>query len=170
MEPVESHTKLSVSDEGLEAIRNIPGPVIPVVVIGPYRSGKSFLLNQLLGVGCSKPLFPAVLLLHLVYILALSSSPTAADNQHAIKSCPSIASSGHTSDSKQAHWQDASPGLSGNTTSTVPSDIECASYLRLPMSMLVCLVSTQISTHQIIIRHQYTTSVHEPSTRQLQPD
>lgn len=54
VEPVESHTKLSVSEEGLEAIRNIPGPVIPVVVIGPYRSGKSFLLNQLLGVGCSK--------------------------------------------------------------------------------------------------------------------
>ena len=35
-------------------LRSIPGPVIPVVVIGPYRSGKSFLLNQLLGVGCSK--------------------------------------------------------------------------------------------------------------------
>jgi hypothetical protein len=51
---VESHTKLSVSQEGLEALRSIPGPVVPVVVIGPYRSGKSFLLNQLLGVGCSE--------------------------------------------------------------------------------------------------------------------
>jgi len=55
VEPVESHTKLSVSQEGLEALRSIPGPVVPVVVIGPYRSGKSFLLNQLLGVGCSEP-------------------------------------------------------------------------------------------------------------------
>ena len=56
VEPVESHTKLSVSEEGLEALRSIPGPVVPVVVIGPYRSGKSFLLNQLLGVGCSERL------------------------------------------------------------------------------------------------------------------
>lgn len=54
VEPVESHTKLSVSEEGLEALRSIPGPVVPVVVIGPYRSGKSFLLNQLLGVGCTE--------------------------------------------------------------------------------------------------------------------
>lgn len=54
VEPVESHTKLSVNQEGLAVLRSIPGPVIPVVVIGPYRSGKSFLLNQLLGVGCSK--------------------------------------------------------------------------------------------------------------------
>lgn len=29
-------------------------PVAPIVVIGPYRSGKSFLLNQLLGVPCGK--------------------------------------------------------------------------------------------------------------------
>ena len=29
---------------------------MPVVVIGPYRSGKSFLLNQLLGVGCGERL------------------------------------------------------------------------------------------------------------------
>ena len=54
VEPVESHTKLSVNQEGLAVLRSISGPVIPVVVIGPYRSGKSFLLNQLLGVGCSK--------------------------------------------------------------------------------------------------------------------
>ena len=54
VEPVASHTKLSVSQQGLAVLRGISGPVIPVVVIGPYRSGKSFLLNQLLGVGCSK--------------------------------------------------------------------------------------------------------------------
>ena len=35
-------------------LERIPGPVAPVVVIGPYRSGKSFLLNQLLGVSCGK--------------------------------------------------------------------------------------------------------------------
>ncbi|KAK9810969.1 hypothetical protein WJX73_001870 [Symbiochloris irregularis] len=50
--PVEGHTRLSVSEEGLDVLRKISGPVVPVIVIGPYRSGKSFLLNQLLGVGC----------------------------------------------------------------------------------------------------------------------
>ena len=35
-------------------LRALRGPVAPVVVIGPYRSGKSFLLNQLLGVPCDE--------------------------------------------------------------------------------------------------------------------
>lgn len=52
--PVEGHTKLAIQQEGLEALRHIKGPVVPLVVIGPYRSGKSFLLNQLLGVGCGE--------------------------------------------------------------------------------------------------------------------
>ena len=52
MSPVDSHTKLQIEHEGLDFLRSITGPVSPVVVIGPYRSGKSFLLNQLLGVGC----------------------------------------------------------------------------------------------------------------------
>jgi Guanylate-binding protein, N-terminal domain len=52
--PVQDHTKLAIDEEGLRAIRRFEGPVVPVVVIGPYRSGKSFLLNQLLGVGCSE--------------------------------------------------------------------------------------------------------------------
>lgn len=47
-------TKLTLQTEGLDALRQITGPVAPVVVIGPYRSGKSFLLNQLLGVPCDE--------------------------------------------------------------------------------------------------------------------
>ena len=56
-------TKLTLQPEGLDVLRGVRGAVAPVVVIGPYRSGKSFLLNQLLGVacgagcgGCGKPL------------------------------------------------------------------------------------------------------------------
>ncbi|KAK9868066.1 hypothetical protein WJX84_001038 [Apatococcus fuscideae] len=52
--PVEGHTRLQLDQEGLSALRSITTPVVPVVVIGPYRSGKSFLLNQLLGVGCDE--------------------------------------------------------------------------------------------------------------------
>jgi hypothetical protein len=50
--PVEGHTKLQVDARGLAALRRITDPIAPVIVIGPYRSGKSFLLNQLLGVPC----------------------------------------------------------------------------------------------------------------------
>lgn len=52
--PLETHSKLAVDHEGLAILRQIEHPVAPVVVIGPYRSGKSFLLNQLLGVGCDE--------------------------------------------------------------------------------------------------------------------
>lgn len=52
--PVSDHTKLLLDDGGLDVLRRIKGPVAPVVVIGPYRSGKSFTLNQLLGVGCEE--------------------------------------------------------------------------------------------------------------------
>ena len=45
-------TKLTLQPEGLDVLRGVRGAVAPVVVIGPYRSGKSFLLNQLLGVAC----------------------------------------------------------------------------------------------------------------------
>jgi hypothetical protein len=47
-------TKLTLQKQGLDALRAVRGPVAPVVVIGPYRSGKSFLLNQLLGVPCDE--------------------------------------------------------------------------------------------------------------------
>ena len=48
------HSKLEVQREGLDVLRQIKGSVCPVVVIGPYRSGKSFTLNQLMGVGCGE--------------------------------------------------------------------------------------------------------------------
>ena len=50
--PVEDHTKLSVDPKGLDVLRRITGLVVPVVIIGPYRSGKSYTLNQLISVGC----------------------------------------------------------------------------------------------------------------------
>ncbi len=52
--PAPDHLSLLVVDEGIAALEAMTGPVAPVVVIGPYRSGKSFLLNQLLGVGCDE--------------------------------------------------------------------------------------------------------------------
>ncbi|XP_044503117.1 guanylate-binding protein 4-like isoform X1 [Mangifera indica] len=53
VEPDPGHTKLRLSSEGLEAIRRITTPIAAVAVIGPYRSGKSFLLNQLLSLSCN---------------------------------------------------------------------------------------------------------------------
>ncbi|PWA63037.1 guanylate-binding family protein [Artemisia annua] len=52
IEPDPGHTKLRLSSEGLEAIKRIKNPIAAVAVIGPYRSGKSFLLNQLLSLSC----------------------------------------------------------------------------------------------------------------------
>lgn len=52
--PVQGRTQLRLDEQGLSFIRGLSGPVVPVVVIGPYRSGKSFLLNQLLRVGCNQ--------------------------------------------------------------------------------------------------------------------
>jgi hypothetical protein len=52
VEPVPSSTKLKVNRDGLAILRTIEGPVAPVVVIGPYRSGKSFLINQMLQQSC----------------------------------------------------------------------------------------------------------------------
>ncbi|KAH7517286.1 uncharacterized protein LOC107425871 [Ziziphus jujuba] len=52
VEPDPGHTKLRLSREGLEAIERITTPIAAVAVIGPYRSGKSFLLNQLLSLSC----------------------------------------------------------------------------------------------------------------------
>lgn len=52
IEPDPGHTKLRLSKEGLEAIERITTPIAAVAVIGPYRSGKSFLLNQLLSLSC----------------------------------------------------------------------------------------------------------------------
>ncbi|XP_075521374.1 LOW QUALITY PROTEIN: uncharacterized protein LOC142554595 [Primulina tabacum] len=52
VEPEPGHSKLRLSREGLEAIERVPTPIAAVAVIGPYRSGKSFLLNQLLSLSC----------------------------------------------------------------------------------------------------------------------
>ncbi|KAJ6998501.1 hypothetical protein NC653_014623 [Populus alba x Populus x berolinensis] len=52
IEPDPNHTKLHLASEGLEAIKRITNPIAAVAVIGPYRSGKSFLLNQLLSLSC----------------------------------------------------------------------------------------------------------------------
>ncbi|XP_077245432.1 guanylate-binding family protein [Tasmannia lanceolata] len=52
VEPDSGHTKLRLAREGLEAIEKITTPIAAVAVIGPYRSGKSFLLNQLLSLSC----------------------------------------------------------------------------------------------------------------------
>ncbi|XP_057517579.1 uncharacterized protein LOC130798560 [Amaranthus tricolor] len=54
VEPDPGHTKLRLSREGLEAIERITSPISAVAVIGPYRSGKSFLLNQLLSLSCNE--------------------------------------------------------------------------------------------------------------------
>ncbi|XP_059660432.1 uncharacterized protein LOC132306871 [Cornus florida] len=52
IEPDPGHTKLRLAKEGLELIQRIKTPIAAVAVIGPYRSGKSFLLNQLLSLSC----------------------------------------------------------------------------------------------------------------------
>ncbi|KAL7151460.1 hypothetical protein ABFS83_04G032800 [Erythranthe nasuta] len=54
IEPDPGHTKLRLSREGLKAIERITTPIAAVAVIGPYRSGKSFLLNQLLSLSCDE--------------------------------------------------------------------------------------------------------------------
>ncbi|CAK9143778.1 unnamed protein product [Ilex paraguariensis] len=54
VEPDHGHTKLRLARAGLEAIERIKTPIAPVAVIGPYRSGKSFLLNQLLSLSCNE--------------------------------------------------------------------------------------------------------------------
>jgi hypothetical protein len=40
---------LELCEDGLQRLARITSPVAVVSAIGPYRSGKSFLLNQLLG-------------------------------------------------------------------------------------------------------------------------
>lgn len=54
VQPVEGDSKLQLMDEGMAVLKKIRGPIAPVVVIGPYRSGKSFTLNQLMNVGCDQ--------------------------------------------------------------------------------------------------------------------
>lgn len=46
-----SHTNLVVDEDNMKLIENIEGNIAVVGVVGPFHSGKSFLLNQLM----SKP-------------------------------------------------------------------------------------------------------------------
>jgi hypothetical protein len=46
--------KLGVASEGLSFLASLGPCVAPIVMIGPYRSGKSFTLNQLLEVDCGE--------------------------------------------------------------------------------------------------------------------
>lgn len=59
MEPIPGSTKLKVNEQGIAALRALSGPLAPVMVIGPYRSGKSFLINQMLDQKCGMP-FPVI--------------------------------------------------------------------------------------------------------------
>ncbi|XP_064957913.1 uncharacterized protein LOC135608799 [Musa acuminata AAA Group] len=54
VKPDPNHLRLRLAREGLDAIQNITTPIAVVAVIGPYRSGKSFLLNQLLSLSCDE--------------------------------------------------------------------------------------------------------------------
>jgi uncharacterized membrane protein YgcG len=47
-------TKLIVQQAGLDYLAGIEGKVAIVAAIGPYRTGKSYLLNQLMGVSCTR--------------------------------------------------------------------------------------------------------------------
>ena len=44
-----NRTRLAVCTQGLEILRSITGPVCIVCVVGPARTGKSYLLGQLQG-------------------------------------------------------------------------------------------------------------------------
>ena len=48
-----SHTRLVLQPEGVDWLSSLQGPVALVSVVGAYRTGKSFLLNELMDVGCS---------------------------------------------------------------------------------------------------------------------
>ena len=46
--------RLKLQPEALDWLRRIKGPVAVVTAIGQYRSGKSYLLNQLMSVPCDQ--------------------------------------------------------------------------------------------------------------------
>ena len=52
--PEKDNSRLALQEGGLRVLAGVRGHVTPVFVIGPYRSGKSFTLNQLMGVGCGE--------------------------------------------------------------------------------------------------------------------
>lgn len=49
IKPSDDHKKLIIDKENIKAISKIKGPVATVGVVGKFHSGKSFLMNQLMG-------------------------------------------------------------------------------------------------------------------------
>ena len=49
-----THTRLELREEALSLLRNIDGPVSVIAVVGAYRTGKSWLLNELMRLGCDE--------------------------------------------------------------------------------------------------------------------
>ena len=47
-----SHTRLRLQPEALSLLQRLEGPISVVSVVGAYRTGKSWLLNELMGLGC----------------------------------------------------------------------------------------------------------------------
>ena len=50
----DTHTRLKVQPEGLELLKSIHRPVALISVVGAYRTGKSWLLNELMQIGCGR--------------------------------------------------------------------------------------------------------------------
>ena len=46
--------RLALQNHTLEWLRTLPGPIAVVTAIGQYRSGKSYLLNQLMQMPCDR--------------------------------------------------------------------------------------------------------------------
>ena len=49
VKPDYEHQKLQIIEENVDILNNIDGAVAVVAVVGPFHSGKSFLMNQLMG-------------------------------------------------------------------------------------------------------------------------
>lgn len=49
VKPSDDHRRLIIDEENIKAIAKIKGPVATVGVVGKFHSGKSFLMNQLMG-------------------------------------------------------------------------------------------------------------------------
>jgi hypothetical protein len=54
LKPVGKHAKLELVQEGVDYLNAIATPVATVFVVGKYRTGKSFLLNQLANLSCAE--------------------------------------------------------------------------------------------------------------------
>ena len=53
----DTHTKLVLQEPALELLRSLPFPPAIISVVGAYRTGKSWLLNELMGVSCREGFF-----------------------------------------------------------------------------------------------------------------